>query len=146
MITGWSSFGARPAGARLERARQSPQFDDARGRFVNALPAIQPRIGPLLRDWIKGAPGTTPEQPPPLFPSTLETLARAPEDDLRVTWLGHSTLLVELEGAVLLVDPVWGERASPWSFMGPARFHRPPLALDELPPLDAVVISHDHYD
>jgi L-ascorbate metabolism protein UlaG (beta-lactamase superfamily) len=66
--------------------------------------------------------------------------------DFRVTWLGHSTLLVELDRARVLVDPVWGDRASPMPFAGPKRFFAPLLPLDALPPLDAVVISHDHYD
>jgi L-ascorbate metabolism protein UlaG (beta-lactamase superfamily) len=72
--------------------------------------------------------------------------ARAPETGLRVTWLGHSTLLVELDGVRILTDPVWGERVSPVGFAGPKRFHPVPVRLDQLPPLDAVIISHDHYD
>jgi L-ascorbate metabolism protein UlaG (beta-lactamase superfamily) len=66
--------------------------------------------------------------------------------ELRVTWLGHSTLLLEIDGHRVLIDPVWGERASPFSFMGPQRFYAPLLPLAELPPIDAVIISHDHYD
>lgn len=63
-----------------------------------------------------------------------------------MTWLGHSIILVELDGAVILTDPVWGPRASPLSWFGPRRWYEPLMALEELPPLDAVVISHDHYD
>ncbi len=146
MISAWSNLGSRPTGTRLEQISQSPQFNVDRRQFVNRLPAVEPRLGPILRDWLKGAPHTAPDQPPPVFPDTREVLARPSDDDLRVTWLGHSTLLVELDGVRLLVDPVWGKRASPWSFMGPARFHSPPVALDDLPEIDAVVISHDHYD
>lgn len=69
-----------------------------------------------------------------------------PATGLRVTWLGHSTMLLEIDGARVLIDPVWGERVSPFSFMGPKRFHAPPLAMSELPDVDVVVISHDHYD
>lgn len=69
-----------------------------------------------------------------------------PASGLRVTWLGHSTLLIELDGVRLLTDPVWGERVSPLPFAGPRRFHPPPASLDALPPLDAVLLSHDHYD
>jgi L-ascorbate metabolism protein UlaG (beta-lactamase superfamily) len=65
---------------------------------------------------------------------------------LRVTWLGHSTLLLEIDGARVLTDPVWGPRASPSRLLGPKRFQPVPVALKKLPPLDAVVISHDHYD
>jgi L-ascorbate metabolism protein UlaG (beta-lactamase superfamily) len=69
-----------------------------------------------------------------------------PSDRLRATWLGHSTVLLELDGLRVLTDPVWGERASPSRIAGPKRFQPVPVTVAELPPLDAVVISHDHYD
>lgn len=65
---------------------------------------------------------------------------------LHITWYGHSTALVEIDGALVLADPVWGERVSPVPFAGPKRLHEPPAPLDSLPRLDAIVISHDHYD
>jgi L-ascorbate metabolism protein UlaG (beta-lactamase superfamily) len=65
---------------------------------------------------------------------------------LRVTWLGHSTTLVEIDRYRILTDPVWSERISPVSFAGPRRFHAAPVDVGELPPLDAILISHDHYD
>src|SRR5688572_10290262 len=79
------------------------------------------------------------------FPSRQE-LDAAPASGVRVIWLGHSTMLVEIEGVRLLVDPVFAERASPSQHYGPKRFHPVPVALDQLPALDAVLISHDHYD
>jgi L-ascorbate metabolism protein UlaG (beta-lactamase superfamily) len=63
-----------------------------------------------------------------------------------VTWIGHSTLLVQLDGVSLLTDPQWSERASPWSFAGPSRVMPPGLRFEDLPPIDVVLISHDHYD
>ena len=72
--------------------------------------------------------------------------ATNPESGLRVTWMGHSTSLLEMDGVRILIDPVWDERASPTSWSGPKRFFPPPLALEELPEIDAIVISHDHYD
>ena len=60
--------------------------------------------------------------------------------------MGHATALVEIDGVRVLTDPVWSERVSPSSLVGPRRFFEPPIALDDLPPIDAVVISHDHYD
>jgi L-ascorbate metabolism protein UlaG (beta-lactamase superfamily) len=72
--------------------------------------------------------------------------SRAPETGLRATWLGHSTVLLEIDGLRVLTDPVWGERASPVTFAGPRRFQPVPVAVATLPPLDAVVISHDHFD
>jgi L-ascorbate metabolism protein UlaG (beta-lactamase superfamily) len=87
-----------------------------------------------------------PTCPLPVMPDVASRLAVPPESGLRITWLGHSTTLVEIDGAVILTDPVWGERASPSRWVGPRRFHPPPLALADLPHLDAVVISHEHYD
>ena len=81
----------------------------------------------------------------PVVYRTAADFAGAPAP-LRVTWLGHSTLLVELDGARVLIDPVWGDYAAPARLFGVGRFYGPPLALGDLPPLDAVVLSHDHYD
>ena len=71
-------------------------------------------------------------------------LHKAP--DLSLWRLGHSTVLMKLEGKFWLTDPVFVERASPLSFIGPKRFHVPPVALEELPEIEAVILSHDHYD
>lgn len=146
MATAWTNLGARPKGERLERISSSPQFEAETRRFANSLRVLDPPLGPVLRDWIRGGQNTVPESPPPLSNTTLQRLATPPDDDLRITWLGHSTMLVEIDGARFLTDPVWGERTSPWSMLGPKRFHRPPLAIADLPPIDAVIISHDHYD
>jgi L-ascorbate metabolism protein UlaG (beta-lactamase superfamily) len=78
--------------------------------------------------------------------SPLEAWARPAETGLRATWLGHSTVLVEIDGLRVLTDPVWSRRASPVQFAGPKRFQPVPVPIASLPPLDAVVISHDHYD
>ncbi|KAI2665353.1 N-acyl-phosphatidylethanolamine-hydrolyzing phospholipase D [Labeo rohita] len=65
---------------------------------------------------------------------------------VQATWLGHATVLVEMEGLVLLTDPMFSQRASPMAFMGPKRFRDPPCTIEQIPRLDAVVISHTHYD
>jgi len=65
---------------------------------------------------------------------------------LRVTFINHSTTLVQMDGVNILTDPVWSERVSPVSFVGPRR-HRPPgIRFDDLPPIDLVLVSHNHYD
>jgi L-ascorbate metabolism protein UlaG (beta-lactamase superfamily) len=76
----------------------------------------------------------------------LDVWGRSAGTGLRVTWLGHSTTLIEIDGFRVLTDPVWSERISPVSFAGPKRFHPTPVAIAELPPLDAIVVSHDHFD
>ena len=72
--------------------------------------------------------------------------SRPGTERLAVTWLGHATALLEIDGYRLLTDPVWSYRCSPSRTVGPQRLHPPPLPLESLPALDAVVISHDHYD
>lgn len=63
-----------------------------------------------------------------------------------MTWLGHSSLLIQMHGMNILIDPIFSQRSSPISFMGPKRFSEPPLTIEELPEIDIVIISHDHYD
>ena len=84
----------------------------------------------------------------PLGPFHTDPLIfrQPPHSGLRITWMGHSSLLLEMDGLRLLVDPVWDERASPLSWSGPKRFFAPPLALENLPPIDVILLSHDHYD
>jgi N-acyl-phosphatidylethanolamine-hydrolysing phospholipase D len=71
---------------------------------------------------------------------------RAAADRLTVTWVGHSTLLIQIDGLNVLTDPMWGQRASPVSFAGPRRWVPPGIGFDELPPIDVVMLSHNHYD
>jgi L-ascorbate metabolism protein UlaG (beta-lactamase superfamily) len=89
---------------------------------------------------------TTPKKPLGPFRTDARVFDVAPESGLRVTWMGHSTMLIEIDGVRILTDPVWDERAAPMTWAGPKRFFAPPLKLEELPRIDAVLISHDHYD
>jgi N-acyl-phosphatidylethanolamine-hydrolysing phospholipase D len=81
----------------------------------------------------------------PLTPNNGRAL-RENAAEATVTWIGHSTVLVQLDGVSVLTDPQWSERASPVSFAGPRRVTPPGLRFEDLPPIDLVVISHDHYD
>lgn len=99
----------------------------------------------LMGDLLFGGRKRTPRKALPVE-SPLEAWSAAPATGLRVTWFGHSTLLLECDGVRLLVDPVFGENASPVSFVGRRRFHPVPATIEELPALDAVLLSHDHYD
>ncbi|RKG99318.1 hypothetical protein D7X74_39520 [Corallococcus sp. CA047B] len=137
---------ARLAGQRLERSRASRQFEGQGFRNTAPVgPGLQGNPLPLLGEYFFGGTQRTPPGPLPVD-DPRGTWARAPDTGLRVTWLGHSTLLLEVDGARVLTDPVFGDRASPVSFAGPRRFHAPPVPLDALPDLDAVLVSHDHYD
>jgi L-ascorbate metabolism protein UlaG (beta-lactamase superfamily) len=69
-----------------------------------------------------------------------------PASGLRVTWMGHSSTLLEIDGLRVLIDPVWEQRAAPYEWAGPKRFFAPPLRLEEMPRIDVVLLSHDHYD
>ena len=80
------------------------------------------------------------------FRTDVRVYGTPPASGLRVTWMGHSSMLVEIDGTRILLDPVWDERASPSKWAGPKRFFAAPVRLEELPPLDVVLVSHDHYD
>lgn len=80
------------------------------------------------------------------FPTDVRAYDTPPTGGLRVTWMGHSSMLVEIDGLRVLVDPVWEQRASPFQWMGPKRFFEPTLQLKDLPRIDVVLLSHDHYD
>jgi N-acyl-phosphatidylethanolamine-hydrolysing phospholipase D len=71
---------------------------------------------------------------------------RPPRDRLVLTWVGHSTFLIQVGGLNILTDPMWSDRASPVRFAGPKRWVKPAMAIEDLPPIDVVVLSHDHYD
>lgn len=92
--------------------------------------------------------GVAPNPPADAWPIGTPEIVRpaAPATELRVTWVGHATVLIQIGGLNVLTDPIWSRRASPLRFMGPARLTPPGIPFDSLPPIDAVLISHDHYD
>lgn len=144
MLDIWSALGKQPAGARLERFEQSPQYKD--GRFHNALPRVEPDFFPMLKKWFfESNENREPEEAIVVVERNAQEFA-TPASVVRVTWMGHSTLLIEVDGKRILTDPVWGDYASPSPMFGVKRFYAPPLALEDLPPIDAVILSHDHYD
>jgi L-ascorbate metabolism protein UlaG (beta-lactamase superfamily) len=138
------AFGGQPDPARLA---SSPEF--VNGRFQNLEPtALMPagRWPWAMKELFFGAEMRAPVCPLPMVTDTGSRLVTPPATGLRVTWLGHSTTLIEIDGARVLTDPIWSERASPSTWVGPKRFHPPPLALDALPALAAVIVSHEHFD
>lgn len=120
-----------------------PHFDGK--RYFNPGYGEHPSLWDFLRwrlrrgrrhPWPKEVPNPPPDEPP----------ERVAAPDLRVSYVGHVTALIQTCGVNVLTDPVWSERASPLGFAGPRRRRRPGVALDKLPPLDAVLVSHNHYD
>ncbi len=89
-----------------------------------------------LPDWPREYPGLPPDRPP----------QRVDGAALRVTFVGHATFLIQTQGVNLLVDPVWSDRASPVRFAGPKRVNAPGVAFEDLPALDAILLTHNHYD
>jgi L-ascorbate metabolism protein UlaG (beta-lactamase superfamily) len=139
----WKSLGHRATGERRARMERSPQWRD--GAFENPEPIVN-FVGPMIQGMFNIDDHASPEEPVDVQQVDPAQLATPPSTGLRITWLGHSTSLIELDGARVLTDPVWSERISPLSWIGPTRWYRPLIALEKLGPLDAVIISHDHYD
>jgi L-ascorbate metabolism protein UlaG (beta-lactamase superfamily) len=119
----------------------SDHFDGKRFRnlegtdhgFFAFLKWITNREQGTWRDWIETSPGPAPPE-------------RAAPGRLRVTWVNHATLLVQLDGVNILTDPVWSDRVSPVSWAGPRRHRAPGIRFEDLPPIDVVAVSHNHYD
>ena len=142
MMERYAAVGQAPEGATLERISRSVNYRN--GKFVNTLEHEDIPFWSTLWDFFKGVDHAVPETPPQVVkPKPRRVVSK---DALAITWMGHSTTLVEVDGARILFDPVWSQRVSPVSFVGPKRFHAPPIPLVDLPLPDAVVISHDHYD
>ncbi|MDX3773346.1 MBL fold metallo-hydrolase [Chromatiaceae bacterium AAb-1] len=120
------------------------------GRFHNVLKFEQPGLWKTLeiakRYFTEKALDKVPQQAIPLERITRTQLDALPDNDLHFIKLGHSSLLLKVYGQYWLLDPVFSERASPFSFLGPKRFHQAPISVDELPDIDKVLISHNHYD
>jgi len=147
LLSFWPSFGGSVGGERLARAHTSPQFRN--GRFENTIsqtPRSSAQVWDYLQRQVLGEEVRTPPMPIPVVRPVLEHRDGRPLTGLRAIWFGHASVYVELDGLRLMADPILSDYASPFAGIGPKRFHPPPLALEALPKIDAVVISHDHYD
>jgi L-ascorbate metabolism protein UlaG (beta-lactamase superfamily) len=118
-------------------------------RFMNPVPtnvgglSTMFKVGPRI---LFGGAARIPRHPLGPFHTDPHIYETPPASGLRITWFGHASTLIEIDGVNVLIDPVWEERAAPTQNFGPRRFFPPPLALEELPRIDAILISHDHYD
>jgi L-ascorbate metabolism protein UlaG (beta-lactamase superfamily) len=140
------TFGKLPVGAAWTKMKGSPNFNGR--KFVNPIPT-RLNVNPLrvMKEYTKSDPlRRKPPHPVPVRLLNRLDFGSQPSRALQITWLGHASVLIETGGLRLLADPVFAERVSPFAFMGPKRHHPVPLKMDELPPVDAVLISHNHYD
>ncbi|TQV89876.1 MBL fold metallo-hydrolase [Aliikangiella coralliicola] len=127
----------------------SSQYNAA-GKFTNQKMVDEFSFSRLFRivkrSLFEKKQNTAPDKLIPLESISDTQLEQLPSDKTSIIRLGHSTILLKLDKQFWLIDPVFSERASPFSFMGPKRFHQPPISINDLPEIDGVIISHNHYD
>jgi len=146
----FSSHDSNSANAMADKVSQSSQFNGTKFENIGQIetnPAIVPMLKMYLFEKEKPAMPATPIDVKPITKEQLVSLKNDYREQGMVFFrLGHSTLLILLDGEFWLTDPVFSKRASPFSFMGPKRFHETPIDIDELPPIKGVLLSHNHYD
>jgi len=134
--------GARAYAARYYDGPVSDHFDGVRFLDPNGTPPnsridfFRWQLGRTRAQWPDWVPGAEPDRPPP----------RIADARWRISFVGHATILLQTAGLNILFDPVWSERASPFSFVGPKRVNDPGIAFERLPPIDVVLVTHNHYD
>lgn len=143
----YPAFGGRQSDVRRATFRKSPQFRD--GKFINEVPTSwdtsMSSMFSMMKDFVKASPERRPKRQIPMAPFTVSTEGLAKEAN--VTWFGHSAFLLEIEGKSILFDPMFGKAPSPFPLFGGKRYSgKLPFEIAELPAIDAVVLSHDHYD
>ncbi len=144
-------IGGKASGERLERMERAPNFVD--GKFQNTIETKMEMTWETLKKTLSHylfADKTfkNPQEVIQVQAFDAKTFSEVPDDSIAFTWFGHSTILMRINGVTILADPVLeGSRASMFSFMGPERFdYSKHISVDDLPKIDAVILSHDHYD
>jgi len=142
-------LGGKQTGERKQRIQRSANFRDGKFRNLIETPMSNPEGSQAksVKEFVSGGQDRVPETPLPSTKVDPNRFQRTSNEGLKVTWLGHSMVLLEMNGQLLLTDPVFNKRPSPIPFVGPKAFPGTTvLTVGELPELDAVIISHDHYD
>ena len=144
-------LGASPSGERLEKMKEAPNYEYP--IFINTIETKMemPKgtMGKVLRHYFfEDKSKKNPNHPIKVQEFNKEAFEAIPEDSIAFTWFGHSTILMKIDGVTILADPVLvGKRTSMFTFMGPRRFrYTNHIGLEELPKVDAMILSHDHYD
>jgi L-ascorbate metabolism protein UlaG (beta-lactamase superfamily) len=149
VMTLYPAFGRRAT--KQERLMKARSLNYSKGKFAYPETAVisGERAGggglSILKDFIKGNPNSRPALP--LQPQLLPPASIQQNGETRITWFGHSAVLLEIDGVTLFLDPMLGRAPSPFPFIGGRRYsNQLPLEVADLPQIDAVVLSHDHYD
>lgn len=147
---GCSKFGTRPNKQAKQKFESSSQFNKEIGAFENRKQEIIKEMKArnmswgTIKEWFSSGNDRVPNVKLPEITPDLNEFLKA-SDELKVIWFGHSSFLLNMDGIIILVDPVFGKSAAPFNFMV-KRFQAPVLELEELPKIDFILISHDHYD
>ena len=150
MLTSCSTFGSRPKNFDMSGIERSPNFDKDEKKFVNRRANIIKEMKKngfsfkMIKDWMVGGDRTFPDHKLPEVIPDMEEFLR-PSNEAKFIWFGHSSFLMNINAKMILVDPVFSNSAAPVGFMV-KRFQKAVLDLADLPKIDFIVISHDHYD
>jgi L-ascorbate metabolism protein UlaG (beta-lactamase superfamily) len=143
-------FGNVPADEHQEKFARLSNYQD--GKFQNQVPThvgltFRQTLSVTRKFFFDKGNGKTPEAPLPMERLDSAIMSDRAEDIARLTWFGHSAILLEIDGKKILMDPMLGQHAGPLPLISPRRYNKElPLEIEQLPFVDVVVISHDHYD
>jgi L-ascorbate metabolism protein UlaG (beta-lactamase superfamily) len=143
------AFGGKPSDAEIDKYEKSGLY--GKGKFRNQIPtSLDMGLGELtstIIDFMKGAPDRRPAVDIPVKKLDSLSIINHSGNSARITWFGHSTLLLEMDGSNILIDPVFSNSPGPHPWLGTSRYSSQlPIEIEQLPKIDAVLISHDHYD
>ncbi len=152
-ILHYRELGSRPNKTAKKKFQLADNYNPKKKRFENRIPDIMKKIGKRFKEdfswqevyqWFFSSNGTKPKKKlPEVKPDVKEFLK--PTSSLKVIWFGHSSLLLNIDGKIILVDPIFSSAVSPIKVFA-RRFQKPVIKMQELPPIDYILISHDHYD
>jgi L-ascorbate metabolism protein UlaG (beta-lactamase superfamily) len=146
----FSQFGHLPGNKKTKEWKNLPNYSLDKKEFLNQIPNVldimkkESNMLESLKEWLRKDIDRRPQSKLPNVESDLVHFLKK-ETKLKVIWLGHSSLLINIDNKIILIDPVLTKSASPFEFMV-QRFQKPPLELDQLPSIDYIIITHDHYD
>ncbi|MCK5742842.1 MAG: MBL fold metallo-hydrolase [Chlorobi bacterium] len=140
-------IGTNPDQSRLEKRADSSHYKD--GKFLNIEETSMMKLNFFKAGYkflTEKHPDSEPKEELPYIKLSQSDFSEKPSDKFSATWLGHSSMLIEIEGKRYVTDPMYSDHYSPIKFLAPKRFYPAPVKVEDLPKLDGVIISHNHYD